>query len=391
MKISQFFKKLDRKLSRWSDWRCVEPIVVFESDDWGMKRRECTEIVSKYGPAAEWANEDSETIDDLQDLFAVLDQFRGKNERPPCITANFIVANPDYESIERSGFTKYYDKFIDETEPQELFNKYNEGIRKRVFYPQYHGRRHLSATAFVSDLKENSAGARELLKAGCYGGSSLLKGQNWRYHSEYIDWDQKKVIAHDEILKDLGKSRSFFEKHFGYIPKSTIPPHYIFTDETEKAWREAGIKFIQGTGYRLVLSGNEKKIRSQYMGQKSKHGLIYMIRTVKFEPREGRNQGFVEASRNVPSLVKSGIPIVIDTHRINYTGTHKKKGLMQLKEFLEYLIQFDPVFITSVELGEAIENDGTYQDIFSGEKKSLTTKSSVANQFSARLYELIHS
>jgi hypothetical protein len=388
--MSHFFKKLDRKLSRWSDWRCSEPLVVFESDDWGMKRKECTQIVSKYGPVSEWANEDSETIDDLEGLFTVLDQFRGRNDRPPCITANFIVANPDYESIERSGFTKYYDKFIDETEPGEIFKKYNEGIRRRVFYPQYHGRRHVSATAFVSDLKENPEGARELLKAGCYGASSLLKGQNWRYHSEYLDWGQKKIIPYDEILKDLGESNSFFERHFGYTPKSTIPPHYIFTDETERAWREAGIKFIQGTGYRLVQSGNEKKIRSQYMGQKSKHGLIYMIRTIKFEPREGRNQGAIEAAKNVPSLVKSGIPIVIDTHRINYTGMHKKQGLSELRKFLEYLMQYDPMFITSVELGEAIEKNGPYMDVFSGEKRSLNTKTSTANQLSARLYELIH-
>ena len=375
----------------WSHWRCASPVVVIESDDWGMKRKQSAAMVSQYGIASDWADEEFETTSDLEDLYEVLDRFRGKNNRPPCMTANFIVANADFKSIEASGFTKYYDQFLDETEPKEIFDKYNEGIRRAVFYPQYHGRRHLATNAFLSDLKENSVGSRDLLQAGHHGGASLYKGQNWRYHSEYMDWEAGEPISTDDILKDLYESAAFFERQFGFSPKSTIAPHYIFTEEAERAWREVGIRFIQGTGYCLKRSGAQKKIRAHYMGQRSKEGLVCMTRTVKFEPGHGREkQSLSHATELVPNLIKSGVPVVIDTHRINYTGIHKKRGLIELQKLLEFVSEFDPVFLTSVELGEAIEKNGEYVDVFSGEKQSLKVISSEAREMSARLYERIH-
>jgi hypothetical protein len=389
--IETFFKKVDRFIYNRSHVRFADQIVVIESDDWGMKRNPCADVVARYGTPGAWANEENENQTDLKDLFDVLGAFRDQSKRPACMTANFVVANPDYDAMEKSGFTKYVDRFIDETTPKEILDAYREGIKKHVFYPQYHGRRHFSANAFVADLKENGSGARDLMKAGCYGAASLIKGQNWRYHSEYFDWNQNKPVAVEQVLEDLKASNAFFEKQFGFTSKSTIPPHYIFTDETEKAWREAGIRFVQGTGYCLKRNGNNRTVHAHYMGRKSNQGLTYLTRTIKFEPREGReNQGLLPAFENVPVFTKLGIPIVIDTHRINYTGTFKKRALIELGKLLEFLTEYHPVFLTSVELGEAIENGGKFTDVFSGERRTLKVQPSNGRRMTARLYDLIH-
>ncbi|HSE40557.1 MAG TPA: hypothetical protein VLH08_07290, partial [Acidobacteriota bacterium] len=143
--IKSLFEKVDRFIYNRSHIRFADQIVVIESDDWGMKRKSCADLVARYGTPGAWANEEAETQSDLKELFEVLSAFRDQSERPACMTANFVIANPDYDAMEKSAFTKYFDRFIDETAPKEILDAYREGIKRCVFYPQYHGRRHFSA------------------------------------------------------------------------------------------------------------------------------------------------------------------------------------------------------------------------------------------------------
>ena len=49
-----------------------------------------------------------ETEDDLVCLFEVLDSVRDSNNKPAVLTANCVVANPDFDKIEAYGFQEYY-------------------------------------------------------------------------------------------------------------------------------------------------------------------------------------------------------------------------------------------------------------------------------------------
>ena len=95
------------RVFNWSQWRCAEPVVIFESDDWGLDRRPCSEFLRTYGEPSSWADEQIETPEDLAKLYEVLDSHRDATGRPACFTANFIVGNPDFDAISREHFTNY--------------------------------------------------------------------------------------------------------------------------------------------------------------------------------------------------------------------------------------------------------------------------------------------
>src|SRR5262249_40093260 len=144
------------------------------------------EFLQAYGEPSGWAEEQSETPEDLMRLYEVLDKHRDPEGRPASFNANFIVGNPDFEAISRDDFQNYHDNPIGQDE--KLKKSWLEGYQQRVFYPQYHGRSHFWPEAWLRDLRDGTPGAREAFDGRFHGGIALLKKQGWRYHSEYTDW-----------------------------------------------------------------------------------------------------------------------------------------------------------------------------------------------------------
>jgi hypothetical protein len=82
--------------------------------------------------------------EDLSMLFEVLTQFRDKYGHHPVITANSVVANPDFDKIRASHFQEYhYELFTDTLKRygnhSGSFFLWKEGIREGIFIPQFHG------------------------------------------------------------------------------------------------------------------------------------------------------------------------------------------------------------------------------------------------------------
>lgn len=377
------YHRVLRRLRFLAHWRCMEPVVVFESDDWGLERRACSTFIRAFGEPGEWADEQMETVDDLSRLYEVLQHYRDPEGRPACFTANFVVANPDFEAIARYQFTRLFEIPIGQNN-DEIKKKWLEGIEKRVFLPQYHGRSHFSPRSWLRDLQTNVPGARELFAFRCHGGLSLLKGEGYRYHSEYLDWHSGIQPAFNELVNWLKGGINFFKQVFGFLPRSTIAPHYIFTPLTCRAWCEVGIEFVQGAGYRLLRSPNGRPyILSHVLGERSSEGLLFMVRNVKFDPRPQRPKHGVDAAlKQAKALFKSHLPVIIDTHRINYTGPWREEALKALHALLTELVSsYKPYFLTSVELGEAIVNGGKFRDVWTGKIRHLTPIDPLWRQF----------
>lgn len=385
-------KKVYGRLKYAAQARFKEPIVVFESDDWGMMRQPSAGKLKTFGEPGEWSEEAVETETDLNGLYQILGKYKDSRGRKPVFTANFIAFNPDFDRINNNKFSEYFDIPIDRLFSESLIQKYKEGVRREIFFPQHHGRRHFCSEIWLQDLQKNEPGAKELFDQGCCGGLSLLQGQGWRYHTEYLNWKTGKEKSEAEIKIDLKETLSVLERIFGYKMTSTIAPHYIFTKNAERAWLEMGILYVQGTGYCLQREKNGHAVtRSHYMGEKSENGLLYMTRTIKFDPRpERKNHHWQQAYRNAASLFDSGIPVVIDTHRINYTGGYREAALEQLDSLLKEMNQLGVVFLTSCELGEAVLNGGKYTDVFSREKLSITPVKTATQKFSRFLIKLIN-
>ena len=137
-------------------WTTDRKIIVIESDDWGsirMPSREVYERTLKEGYRVDlnmYEKYDSlESEDDLVFLFETLSKFKDINGNYPQITANSLVANPDFVRIKESGNVEYFIETIDKTfasypKHTKSMDLWYEGERKGIFCLQFHGREHFN-------------------------------------------------------------------------------------------------------------------------------------------------------------------------------------------------------------------------------------------------------
>jgi len=349
-----------------------EPIVVFESDDWGKTGMEAeVELPTQFGERTRfWSYDRLETAEELESLFALLQSYASRVERPPVFTANFIVSNPDVATTQRSQFSTLHLKPIDESHPQ-LLETWKMGIEKKVFYPQYHGRLHYNAARYLHDLQKNDA-LQKLFLAGIQGGRELFNDGQFGYYSEYQNYETEAtpVDLHEWIAAGLAD----FSRIFGFESTTTVCPNYVINVRDLAPFANTSIKFLQAGNKFLRQQDGAEVLTNYCQGTKLTHGLTSLARNHKFEPCREKHEWQADFSiKSAMYWMNKGIPAVLDTHRLNYIGKFAENSRAQLKRLLDELTKIPNVrFLTSPELGEAITNTGLYTDVFTGKKVQLT-------------------
>ena len=155
-------------------WRSNKKILVIESDDWGsirMPSKKAFDNLLAYGIPVDkcpYNSYDSlETAEDLQAIFETFSSIKDSEGNSLKLTANSILANPDFEKIKANNFEKYYyEDFVStyqrvngNTETYELIK---QGLDQGVYIPQLHGREHLQVNEWLNILRE---GDKEALLA----------------------------------------------------------------------------------------------------------------------------------------------------------------------------------------------------------------------------------
>ena len=100
-------------------WRTKRKIVVIESDDWGSIRMPDAPVFDQLAINNPALHDDPmsrfdslESNDDLHALFGVLSGVKDSKGNSALLTANTILANPDFDRIAASGYKEYhYEKF----------------------------------------------------------------------------------------------------------------------------------------------------------------------------------------------------------------------------------------------------------------------------------------
>ena len=135
-------------------WSTNDKLVAFQSDDWGSIRttsRDALAHLRKIGvdvDACHYMLFDSlECSDDLELLFGVLESVSDRNGRHPLLTANCLVANPDFDRIRQAGFSEYFAEPVTDTMSRTPGAERNmalwqEAKKKEICQPQSHGREH---------------------------------------------------------------------------------------------------------------------------------------------------------------------------------------------------------------------------------------------------------
>ncbi|CAF3700014.1 unnamed protein product, partial [Rotaria sp. Silwood1] len=262
---------------------------VFESDDWGtirMPSKETQEKLLKLGVNADKnyynnndsleSNEDMEALfevlskykdkngskglevdkcpynsndalesnDDMTQLFETLDSVKDKNGNPAILTANNIVANPDFEKIKADNFQKYhYELFTDTLKKYPQHDKELFDADVVISLPKVKTHQKAGITAALKNLVGVN-GDKDFLPHHRLGGTDMggdcYPGKNYlRYTAELLQ---------DTANRHLGKpAYKFWVRASAFIWRLSRPKK---TDHLAAAW------YGNDTTWRMVMDLN---------------------------------------------------------------------------------------------------------------------------------------
>jgi hypothetical protein len=375
MSHRQRLTKIQRNVTNSLGWKTDKKIVVFESDDWGSIRMPSKNVYNKLVNSEVinrndvYANYDSlECNSDVELLINLLSQFKDSKDKHPVFTLNFIMTNPDFEGIQESSFKEYkyipfYDYYSLYPEHADVFNLIKDGIERKVFAPEYHGREHVNVQRWLKHLTSGYKPALIAFNENCFHFKTSRSFSKGKSIFATLDFDDKNdTFLLDESLSD---GINLFVSCFNKSPKSFIAPNYIWANITESHIKGLGIETIQGTKYQNVPIVNSSNYKRSYRftGSTNSSGLINTVRNCFFEPTSTRNG--MSAINTVLSQIDNAFywktPAIISTHRLNYIGAlhpeNRTENLKLLSVLLSEITRRWPEveFLSSTELARLIK------------------------------------
>lgn len=367
------FKNIIRNFSNLPGWRTNRKIIVIESDDWGsirMPSRELYDQLLKEGirvdncPYSRYDSLASE--EDLIRLFEVLSSVRDKYGNPAIITANTVVANPDFEKIRTSGFETYFYEPFTETLKRypchgNSFQLWQQGMRTGVFRPQFHGREHVNVKRWLIALQNDVGKNRLSFEYEMYDLSEDDK------ISENSFVDAFNFTAQDELefqKQSIIEGLALFEQLFEFRSKTFIAPCYTWSRKLNKTLQDNGVDCFQGSWFQLEpIPGKQHRFKKiwHHTGQKNNLGQIYLVRNALFEPCNNPDFDFVSnCLSRIERAFKFNKPAIIGAHRLNFISfidpENGNRNLLLLRKLLNNIVKHwpDVEFMSSDHLANLI-------------------------------------
>ncbi len=367
--MNKLKQSISNSLINYKGFKTKRKIIVFESDDWGSIRMPSVDVFNKLKNAgiplenSAYCKFDSlESNSDLECLFEILLKFKDIHGNHPVITANTVVANPDFEKIKASEFNQYNFEPFTETltkypNREKVFDYYKLGIKEGVFFPQFHGREHVNVEMWLKLLKDNNP---DFLLA--------FENRMWGLSNDVFPKMKKSIQATFDsnniaFLEDsISNGLRLFEQLFGYDSKSIIFNNYIWSEKLNSILLKNGVKYLQGMKYQLLPKNNDQKRQmiKHYMGERNEFKQVHLIRNCNFEPSlVGTNNNMTISE--IENAFFWNKPAIISSHRINFCGElnekNRKENLIQFKTLLAKILKkWKTVeFLNSVKLAETIQ------------------------------------
>lgn len=313
------------------------------------------------------ANDALESNADLEQLLEVLCSVRDKHGRPACLTANNIVANPDFARIEAADYKHYFYEPFTQTLARfpgrdKVMDLYAEGRRIRAIQPQFHGREHLQIDRWLAALQTGDKATHDALAQGVF---SPKIASDTGYVLEYMDALSYEDTSELEVQKTrLRAGLDLFAEIWGMRSKSFIAPCYIWDSALEPFLGEHGVLYLQGILKQLQpLAGSGHATRSviHYQGQRNAQGQRYLVRNAFFEPTIRPSIDWVDdCLARIAVAFRWRKPAVIGSHRLNYIGSlrpaNREQNLPLLRQLLQEIVRRWPQveFMSSDELGDTM-------------------------------------
>lgn len=374
MIIKKISKNLSINAQNIVGWRSSKKIIVIESDDWGsirMPTKAAYESLLQKGIPVDKcpynSNDSLETAEDLSALFDVFSGIKDKNGNPLKLTANTVMANPDFEKIRESQFSAYfYEDFVSTyrrlSNDKGAYNLIREGISSGLYVPQLHGREHLHVTSWLNALREGDPETRLAFNNQLYGHPSQYFNST---KMSFLSALHARTKDEQEFMnQSLRDASLMFKKIFGFKSESFIAPRYIWNESIESELQNIGIKYIQGLVVQQVPDGVNLKTKTHVFGSKNRHRQTYINRNVFFEPTQNRNFPWADdALKRIEIAFRWGKPAIISMHRLNFMGglneRNRTDNLLMLANLIKKVQQKhrDVIFMSTNELGKLINNE----------------------------------
>ncbi|MDN3658894.1 hypothetical protein QWZ08_24840 [Ferruginibacter paludis] len=341
--------------------------LIIESDDWGAIRtpsRYALEAFKNKGldlPNSVYKNDSLASNEDLDALFNLLQSLRDNSGNPLKLTANVIMANPDFKKIKAADFKTFYFEDFRSTllhypQHDQSFSRWQKAITDGLFMPQFHGREHLQYNRWLKVLQ---AGNEDALF--CFNLGATYSGLKDYSFMEAYDWDSPTDV--EEQKKVVLEGLRMFENVFGFKSKSFIAPCYNWDSALEPLLQANGVKIIQGIRYQLKPTGcfdNYQRMPHSF-GEINQLGLAYNVRNCFLEPSMLPAKDWVDSClAQIATAFLWQKPAVICSHRINYIGYidkgNRERGLRDLKTIIRKVQSKwpDVQFISTDQLDEML-------------------------------------
>ena len=377
MSLKTIKSAITRNLINIPGWRTKRKIVVFESDDWGSVRMSSKNAFNFYlkqnipVDKCPYNSFDAlECNEDLEMLFDVLGSFKDLNNNPVVLTANAVMANPDFDKIRKNGFqTYFYEPFTKTLERypahNQVYGLYKTGISEKLFIPQFHGREHLNVVRWMRALQTGNVYALMAFKWNMF---SLHTGINSSCRSEYLD--AFAVESNEEMLQlrpIVASGLELFHTLMGYQSRTCIAPCYSWGSDVEQILSEHGVQALQGIiiqRFRLFGKKGSYNKRYHYTGQHNQLSQHYIVRNCSFEPSLLNGTDPVpDCLARIQTAFVWHKPAIISTHRLNFMGflnpSNRERNLKHLKKLLFDITKRwpDVEFLSSDQLSDLVSGD----------------------------------
>lgn len=292
------------------------------------------------------------STEDLQMMFDVLTSVKDQHGNYACLTPFANIANPDFDKIRESGFTKYFREPFTETlkrygaSHEGSCELWKQGIAEHIFHPEYHGTEHINVKRFMEALQGEHKTTRLAFDNESVA-VPLLPGDIPR-HRETTVFYIEKAEENIALAEDIRIGMNMFENLLGYRPRQFTPGAGIYSPALHPVLKEEGIDYINVQRYMPYPLGNGKFAKHfLYNGKRNEAGQQYVVRNCVFEPYFddcSRNAGAVDCClKNIEAAFRMHAPAIVSTHRVNFVGSleasHRDDALRQLKELLTEIVK----------------------------------------------------
>ncbi len=352
-------------------------LIIIESDDWGSIRMPSHDTfvrLQKLGDHPEndgfLANDCLESEYDLNELFKALRSVKDKKGHPAVITANFAMANPDFDEIDiDSGcyrceniidtYNRYYPK-------SDVFGCVKRGIAQKVFLPQLHCREHLNVNRWMKDLKERKKDTLIAFENKMIGINESFSEDNM---FGYMDAFNTVESTNEELAKIAIEASKMFTETFGFDSSTFVASCFVWNQSLEEQLAKLGIMGIQSSPWQYNSIGKNGdyclKRQIHYTGEKNKYGQCYTVRNCSYEPAYIQNpdECVRQCLKEIDNSFRYKKPAIITSHRFNYiseiNSLNARNNLLGLQRLLDESVKKYPdvEFITSPELLQIMENE----------------------------------